>query len=134
MKRTLMATAFIALTLPVAQADECQQAEDQATMNRCAGHAYQASDAELNKLFHAVRHRLGDDAAKRHLLRGAETAWTAFRDAECSFAASSATGGSAYTMVYDQCLNHLTRKRIEEFRKYLDCSEGGENCPVPAAQ
>ena len=96
MKRILLTSALIAIMLPAAQADECMDnAEDQAAMTQCAAQAYQASDAELNGLFHEMRQRLGDDADTRHLLRDAERAWVAFRDAECAFAASAVAGGSA---------------------------------------
>ncbi|MCX8999733.1 lysozyme inhibitor LprI family protein [Rhizobiaceae bacterium BDR2-2] len=134
MKRILLTTALASFTLSVAHADECMdKAEDQTTMNNCALQAYQASDAELNRLFHEIRKRLGDDPDKRQLLRGAERTWVAFRDAECDFTASAVTGGSAYPMVYDMCLNDLTQQRIRQFQQYLACEEGDMSCPVPSA-
>lgn len=134
MKSTLLTTAFFAFTLSAAQADQCMdQAEDQATMTRCAAQGYQTSDTELNRLFHEIRQRLGDDSDTRQLLRGTEHAWIAFRDAECGFAASGVDGGSAYAMVYDMCLDGLTQRRIDEFRQYLNCEEGDLSCPVPPA-
>lgn len=134
MRHILLTAMLAALMLPAAHADDCMDnAEDQAAMSQCAAQAYQASDAELNALFHEIRQRLGDDADARRLLRDAERAWGAFRDAECMFAASAAAGGSAYPMVYDLCLDDLTQKRIADFRQYLDCEEGDMSCPVPAA-
>ena len=132
MKRIVLATALFSLMPPVAYADECMDhAQDQATMTACAQQAYQASDAELNRLFHEIRQRLGGDAETRRLLREAERAWVAFRDTECIFAASPVAGGSAYPMVYDMCLDGLTKKRVEELREYLACEEGDMSCPVP---
>lgn len=134
MKRTLLTAALIALMLSAAHADDCMEnAQDQAAMTMCAGQALQASDAELNKLFHEIRQRLGDDADTRRLLRDAERAWVAYRDAECTFAASGVAGGSAYPMVYDMCLDGLTQQRIEQFQQYLACEEGDMSCPVPSA-
>lgn len=134
MKRALLSAALVALMLPAAHADECMDAaQDQASMTACAAQAYQASDAELNRLFHEIRQRLGDDAETRMLLRDAGRAWIAFRDAECAFAASAVAGGSAYPMVHDLCLDDLTQSRIAEFRQYLDCEEGDMSCPVPPA-
>jgi uncharacterized protein YecT (DUF1311 family) len=134
MKRIFLSAALVTLVLPAAHADECMDnAESQAAMTQCAAQAYQASDAELNELFHEIRQRLGDDADTRHLLRDAERAWVAFRDAECAFAASAVVGGSAYPMVHDLCLDELTQSRIEQFRQYLDCEEGDMSCPVPPA-
>jgi len=135
MKRTFLAATLAALALPAAHADECMDnAEDQAAMTQCAAQTYKASDAELNGLFHEIRQRLGGDAETRHLLRDAERAWIAFRDAECACAASAVAGGSAFPMVYDLCLDDLTNKRIEEFRQYLNCEEGDISCPVPPSE
>ncbi len=133
MKRTLLAIALFAATLPAAHADTCQDAEDQATLTRCAGQAYQKSDAELNRLFHEIRQRVGDDAEKRQLLRGSERAWIAFRDAECAFSASGVSGGSVYPMIYDMCLDDLTKQRVRQLQQYLACEEGDMSCPVPSA-
>lgn len=135
MKRVFLSALLLLVPmLPAAHADECMdRAESQAAMTQCAAQAYQASDAELNALFHEIRQRVGDDADTRGLLRDAERAWVAFRDAECAFAASAVAGGSAYPMVHDLCLDDLTQSRIEQFRQYLDCEEGDMSCPVPAA-
>ena len=49
------AMAFAALfATPAAQAENCDNAADQATMNECADKAYKASDAELNKLYKRI--------------------------------------------------------------------------------
>jgi uncharacterized protein YecT (DUF1311 family) len=117
---------------PAAHADECKDAQDQATMTKCAEKAYKASDAKLNALYHKIEKRLGDDDAKRLLVK-AERAWIAFRDAECGFAASTVTGGSAYPMIQAMCLDDLTQKRIADFQQYLNCEEGDMSCPVPPA-
>ena len=138
MKPVILSAALLASMVPAVfaaeQLDECMDnAENQAAMTQCAAQAYQASDAELNEVFHDTRQRLGDDDDTRRLLRDAERAWIAFRDAECSFVSSAVGGGSAYSMVYDLCLDDLTQKRVEDLRYYLDCDEGDMSCPVPAA-
>lgn len=132
MKPILLSAMLFALPLSVAQADECMDnAEDQAAMTSCAAQAYQQSDTDLNKLFHEIRQRLTDDTDAQHLLRESERAWIAFRDAECSFAASRVDGGSAYPMIYDLCLDELTQQRIDKLRQYLSCEEDDMSCPVP---
>lgn len=136
MKRMPLTSAIlIALMLPAAHADECMEAaQDQVAMTQCAAEAYQASDTELNRLFHEIRQRLGDDPEARGLLRDAGRAWVTFRDAECAFAASGVAGGSAYPMVLDLCLNELTQSRIGQFRQYLNCEERDMSCPVPPGE
>lgn len=131
MKRTLLTAALIALMMPVAHADECKDAQDQATMTRCAEKDYKASDARLNALYGEIGKRLSGDADTKRLFAKAERAWVAFRDAECGFSASGVTGGSAHPMTYAMCLNDLTQKRIADFRRYLSCEEGDMSCPVP---
>jgi uncharacterized protein YecT (DUF1311 family) len=123
---------LIGLSLTVAHADECMdKASSQADMNACAQRAYQASDAELNKLYRQVEQRLGDNASTRKQLVSTQRAWVAFRDAECKFATSG--GGSDSLMTYNLCLEDQTRKRIEAFKAYLSCGDKDDlSCPVPA--
>ena len=134
MKRALLTAAVIGFMLPAgAHADECADAEDQATMNECAAKDLQAADAELNSLYHQIRQRIVDDVDTRNLLRDAERAWVAFRDAECTFATSSTAGGSIWPMEYDACLTGLTQQRIEQFQGYLSAQEGDLG-PLPPAE
>ncbi|GLQ55439.1 lysozyme inhibitor LprI family protein [Devosia nitrariae] len=133
MKRALLTIAFITLMLPSAQAQECEDAEDQATMTACAEQAYEASDAELNALYREIEARLGDDADTKELLVEAERAWLAFRDAECAFSSSGTAGGSVYPMIQAMCLDTQTQTRISELQDYLACEEGDLGCPVPRA-
>ncbi|MCV0395641.1 MAG: lysozyme inhibitor LprI family protein [Rhizobiaceae bacterium] len=135
MKRIVLIAISAVSMLPAARADECMdKAQDQAAMTACAEQAYKSADAELNALYREIEQRLGADRDARHLLVGAERAWVAFRDAECTFASSGVDGGSAYPMVQSMCLGELTRKRGEELRQYLDCEEGDVSCPVPPAE
>lgn len=134
MRKMVQIAVLTAFILPAAQAEDCMdQAEDQLQMNICAQNSYQAADAELNQRFNELRQRIGDDANTRSLLREAERAWLAFRDAECTFAASATLGGSANVMIYDNCLTDLTQQRSEQFLQYLNCEEGDLSCPVPGA-
>ena len=133
----LSSLAFWALVatapLSAARADECADADDQATMNECADKAYKASDAELNKLYKEIKGRLKDDADTAKLLVSAQKAWIAFRDAECSFSSSGSAEGSVYPMVVSQCRDGLTQNRVKDFKNYLSCEEGDLSCPVPSA-
>jgi uncharacterized protein YecT (DUF1311 family) len=103
----------------------------QADLNDCYGSAYKESDAQLNALYKQITGRLRDDTATTQLLVTAQRAWIAFRDAECAFSASRVSGGSAYGMIQAICLDRLTNKRIEDFKRYLRCQEGDMDCPVP---
>lgn len=121
--------SFFAALAP-AQADDCQNASSQATLNECFGKAYKKSDAELNKLFKDLQHRTDDADLKQKLVQS-QRAWIAFRDAECDM--QTFGGGSISGTSYPICLSGLTTQRITDLKKYLKCEEGDSNCPFPAA-
>ncbi|MDQ0475071.1 lysozyme inhibitor LprI family protein [Labrys wisconsinensis] len=131
MPRLVVLLALLALA-PAARADDCADAADQRTMGECVGKSYQAADAELNSLYKRIQQRLKDDADTAKLLVAAQRSWVAFRDAECTFSSSGSAGGTIHPMVYAQCADGLTRKRIADLKAYLACGEGDMSCPVPA--
>jgi uncharacterized protein YecT (DUF1311 family) len=122
-----------ALVRPDASAaDDCNVPNlSQADLSNCYGNVYKASDAQLNALYKQIEGRLADDTATR-LLVTAERTWLAFRDAECDFSTSAASGGHIRPMLVTICLDRLTSKRINDFKTYLKCEEGALDCPVPA--
>lgn len=134
----VISTLFLMLPmsiLPAKAEDKCANAQTQAAMNACAGSAYKQSDAELNRLYKEISQRLlnnDEDALK--LLVKAQRAWIAYRDAECTFAASPSAQGSIYPVIYAQCLKTITDARIDAFTTYLNCEEGDMGCPVPRAE
>lgn len=115
----------------VAQAVDCDNATDQATMNQCAAQQNKAADKELNALYRQITERLKDHPDSKKLLVGAQRAWIGFRDAECKFSASGVEGGSVYPLIYSNCITDLTKARVEAFKIYLKCQEGDLSCPVP---
>jgi uncharacterized protein YecT (DUF1311 family) len=115
----------------VAQAVDCDNATDQATMNQCAAQQNKEADKELNTLYQQITERLKDSPDSKKLLVGAQRAWIGFRDAECKFSASGVEGGSVYPLIYSNCITDLTKARVEAFKIYLKCQEGDLSCPVP---
>jgi uncharacterized protein YecT (DUF1311 family) len=135
MKAALLGLALGVSFLPHAHADDCMdKASSQADMNECADISYKASNATLNKLYAQIQQRLKDDPDTRKLLLATQRAWIAYRDAECNFAASATSGGSAYPMIAELCLDGMTQKRIGDLKSYLDCKEGDMACPVPTGK
>jgi uncharacterized protein YecT (DUF1311 family) len=118
--------------LIVRAAEACDPNRSHAELSECYGNAYKASDAELNALYRQIEGRLKDDEATTKLLVTAQRAWLAFRDAECVFSTSAASGGTIRPMLDTICLDRLTGKRIDDFKAYLKCQEGALDCPVPA--
>jgi uncharacterized protein YecT (DUF1311 family) len=134
---TGLTTLILAIPLyaGTATADDCANAQDQATMNECAGKAFDAADAKLNDAYKQIEGRLKDDAASKKLLVDAQRAWVAFRDAECNFQGGPrAEAGSMYPLVVASCQAALTNGRLKDLQGYLNCTDADTDCPVPAAQ
>ena len=133
-----LATLMLAAPLfasPARAADDCANAQDQATMNECAGKAFNEADAKLNDAYKQIEGRLKDNAASKKLLVDAQRAWVAFRDAECNFQGGPpADSGSMYPMVVASCKAALTNGRLKDLQGYLNCTDADTDCPVPAAQ
>jgi uncharacterized protein YecT (DUF1311 family) len=132
--KTGLATWLLAVPLlaNAAQAEDCANAQDQATMNECAGKSFAEADKKLNHAYRQIEGRLEDDAASKKLLVDAQRAWVAFRDAECNFQGGPReSAGSMYPMVVAGCQESLTNDRLKDFQGYLNCQEGDTSCPVP---
>ncbi|BBT71632.1 MULTISPECIES: lysozyme inhibitor LprI family protein [Enterobacteriaceae] len=130
MKSVLPALALL-LTSGYALADECASANTQAEMNACAAEQYQAADKKLNQTWLDVLKRA--EPTQRDLLKKAQTAWIALRDADCAFLSSSTHGGSVQPMINSQCLTDKTTEREAFLASLLQCEEGDLSCPLPPA-
>lgn len=117
----------------VVQADDCADATTQGEMNQCAAKENKAADNELNSLYKQITARLKDNPEATQMLVKAQRAWLGFRDAECEFSASGVEGGSAYPLIYSNCITAQTKARVEAFKAYLKCKEGDLSCPIPEA-
>lgn len=133
MKTACLIAAMALLVIPAAHAADCGNASTQMDLNACAAAAFKADDAVLNQLYRQIKARLSGNGTAQKQLLAAQRAWIAYRDAECSFAASGVEGGSAYPMVVTGCRDELTKRRIKDFKTYLSCQEGDLSCPVPSA-
>ncbi|TCQ70097.1 uncharacterized protein YecT (DUF1311 family) [Ochrobactrum sp. BH3] len=111
---------------------ECDNAQDQATMTKCAGDELAKADKHLNSNYKEIEKRLTDDDEARKLLITSQRAWIKFRDAECNFSTSATVGGSIHPMMIASCRAQLTEDRNKQFTEYLNCPEGDLSCPVPA--
>ncbi|WP_336218623.1 lysozyme inhibitor LprI family protein [Citrobacter amalonaticus] len=114
-----------------ALADDCANASTQAEMNTCAAAQYQTADKALNKTFQNALKRA--TPAQQELLKKAQTAWIAVRDADCALISSGTEGGSAQAMISSQCLTDKTAEREAFIASLLQCEEGDLSCPLPPA-
>lgn len=128
MKRAFIAGAALLLSTS-ALADECANASTQAEMNSCTAQQYQAADKTLNQTYQAAIKRA--DAPQRELLKKAQQAWIALRDADCAFIGSGTQGGSIQPMIVNQCLADKTNEREAWLATLMQCEEGDLSCPLP---
>ena len=130
MKRTLLALVAL-LASGHALADECASAGNQAELNQCTAAQYQAADSKLNQTYQeALKRASGKQQA---LLKKAQLAWIALRDADCTFLASGAEGGSVQPMLINQCMADKTVERESFLASLLQCEDGDQSCPLPPA-
>ena len=122
MRAVLIGVAAAALLFAAtpALADEadgidCAHAMAQQDMNICADRDYQRADAVLNSAYRKAMEGL--DEHNRDLLRTAQRAWIAFRDAECTYESAPNEGGSIHPLIYSGCLTALTMARTKQLRE-----------------
>jgi uncharacterized protein YecT (DUF1311 family) len=128
MKRVLIAGAVLLFSAS-ALADECASATTQTDLNTCTAQQYQAADKKLNQTYQAAMKRAA--APQRELLKKAQQAWIALRDADCAFAGSGSEGGSVQPMIINQCMTEKTAEREAFLASLMQCEEGDLSCPLP---
>lgn len=127
MKRVFLAGAALLLSAS-ALADECDKATTQLELNTCSAQQYQAADKKLNQTYQSAIKRAA--APQRDLLKKAQQAWIALRDADCNFIGSGTEGGSVQPMIISQCLTEKTVEREAFLASLMQCEEGNLSCPL----
>ena len=127
MKRVFLAGAALLLSAS-ALADECDKATTQLELNTCSAQQYQAADKKLNQTYQSAIKRAA--APQRDLLKKAQQAWIALRDADCNFIGSGTEGGSVQPMIMSQCLTEKTVEREAFLASLMQCEEGNLSCPL----
>lgn len=105
----------------------CDDPELQMDMNACEAIAFERADAELNALWpqliagareadREINRDYDEGPTSEDVLRQAQRAWVAFRDAHCTYQGHEARGGSMEPMIYHGCRAQLTRERIAQLR------------------
>lgn len=123
---TRLAAVFIVLATPVAaQQADCTSAVTQIELNSCAEQEWSRADTALNKAYQnamadlkrTLADRPDDRATETALLRDAQRAWIAFRDANCAVAGYPMRGGSAEPLLIYACLRDMTLARTEDLNR-----------------
>lgn len=100
----------------IAQQPNCKNPQTQTELNICSGVDYQRADKQLNQVYNQVRDQLS--ANRRQQLIVAQRAWISFRDADCKFARSEVEGGTMAPLIFNNCLQDMTKKRTLELNSY----------------
>ena len=107
---------FVFVNLGHSQSVTACEGETQRDMNECTHQAYEKADATLNRLWKKIQSSFDgsdyDNRTKKALLKS-QRAWIAFRDAECEDLLAALQGGTGYSQFYAQCMERMTRERIE---------------------
>ncbi len=123
---TRLAALLVVLATPVTgQEVDCNAAMTQIEMNDCAEQEWSKADTALNKAYQSamadLKQTLADrpeDLAKETgMLRDAQRAWIAFRDANCAVAGYPMRGGSAEPLLIYTCLRDMTLARTEDLNR-----------------
>jgi uncharacterized protein YecT (DUF1311 family) len=94
------------------------QAQNQHEMNQAAAAESEKADAELNKIYKKVLAAEMDEEGVK-LLKSAQKAWIAFRDAEAKHAEDEARGGSMAPLLYYSALARVTKDRTKQLEQQL---------------
>ncbi|MES2144910.1 MAG: lysozyme inhibitor LprI family protein [Pseudomonadota bacterium] len=96
----------------------------------CLADLQQRLDGDTKALVADFDLRQGNSDAQA-LLAASQSAWVAYRDAECAFSSSGVAGGRVYPIIYALCQTNMTETRLETLKRYQSCVEGDMGCPVP---
>ena len=94
-------------------------AQTTAAMNACVGKAYTAAKAKLADAYAKALAGKGLAPGDKKLLEAAQAKWIAYRDADCSYAASLNAGGTLAGVVQGLCLVQDTIDRANVILGYL---------------
>lgn len=134
MIRTILATAFLALTSTItpalSQDVDCDNAETQFDMNHCSGLEFKEADNALNEVWSSARAAMksidesnqefapDEPSAADNLLK-AQRAWIDYRDGQCAAETAQYAGGSIQPLIRNSCLAGMTKKRTDELQQMI---------------
>lgn len=102
-----------------------ENAASTADYNDCIGKAYDAADAELNKVYQSIKAPLkgqkdADSVETLKRLVAAQKAWVTFKDTNCSLAGVQMLNGSGEGPIVGGCLVDTTIARVRELQNIFD--------------
>ncbi len=106
---------FLGIALAEQKGDPCNNALTQIEMNLCAKQQSEKADKDINRRYRLIMQKLGEK--EKALLKTAQRAWIAYRDANCKADFSLYEGGSIAPLIQFSCLEKMTTERIAELNR-----------------
>jgi uncharacterized protein YecT (DUF1311 family) len=89
----------------------------------CAEHRIVATDHRIDAVAAMIFRRLFDDAARRHLI-AAQSAWLAYRSADCTSRSDQYEGGTLAGLVAAQCTADQSAQRLKDLQQFAKALAG----------
>ena len=105
---------FAGFAAAAPQGDPCRTKANQLELTQCADRERAKSEAALSQAYKSLLADLDDE--HRPLLEKAQSAWLAFRDADCELDASHALGGSMFPMLVADCRSGMADTRVKDIK------------------
>jgi uncharacterized protein YecT (DUF1311 family) len=115
--------------------DPCRKVSSQRELNDCTEKKFHAADDEVHKVYRSISAALdgklaklgnGDELLRKYAasavvdLKAAQDAWVTYRDLECKAEAGQEAGGSIQPTVLANCMESITRARIQQLHDTYD--------------
>ena len=89
-----------------------------ATLMKCAEAESRRQDERLNETVRELMQK--SDAERQSLLKAAQRAWAAFREAKCKLAADEIRGDTEAPILAAGCLAQMTQERADQLGRQLE--------------
>jgi uncharacterized protein YecT (DUF1311 family) len=107
---------LVGLPLSSEATAHCQSLASDLEYKQCARNAYVASDKKINRLYKSLLSKL--TGTEQQELIEAQTAWIESRNVDCNFEVYRHQGVPKYGGFPNNCLERMTKERIEELQDW----------------
>lgn len=97
---------------------KCKDPQTQLEMNLCSSLNAKSADKHLNEVYRQVRQKY-KGIESENLLIDAQLNWIKYRDSACLFSSNRYKGGSIMPLIYNNCIEKITRQRSDDLEIFL---------------
>jgi uncharacterized protein YecT (DUF1311 family) len=114
----LFGALTLAATAPAQTLTSCDESQSTSALMKCAEAESRRQDERLNETVRELMQK--SDAERQNLLKAAQRAWAAFREAECKLAADEIRGDTEAPILAAGCLAQMTQERADQLGRQLE--------------